>query len=66
MLVIHYNTVRPHSSLGYLPPTPQVLVWPTTMMAKMSALNKHSNRTTQWDPATVYASVVAKYFQPLD
>ena len=24
----HYNTVRPHSSLGYKPPAPEVLSWP--------------------------------------
>ena len=23
----HYNTVRPHSSLGYQPPAPEALVW---------------------------------------
>ncbi len=26
----HYNTERPHSSLGYRPPAPQVLQWPAT------------------------------------
>ena len=25
----HYNTVRPHSSLGYKPPAPSVVIWPT-------------------------------------
>ena len=25
----HYNTVRPHSSLGYKPPAPEVISWPT-------------------------------------
>ena len=24
----HYNTQRPHSSLGYRPPAPEALVWP--------------------------------------
>ena len=24
----HYNTVRPHSSLGYKPPSPEASVWP--------------------------------------
>ena len=24
----HYNTVRPHSSLGYRPPTPEAVPWP--------------------------------------
>lgn len=36
----HYNTVQPHSSLGYRPPAPEALVWPaTTMVAEMPALN---------------------------
>ena len=26
----HYNTARPHSSLGYRPPAPQVLQWPAS------------------------------------
>ncbi|MCJ2011763.1 IS3 family transposase [Methylobacterium sp. J-076] len=25
----HYNTLRPHSSLGYQPPAPEVVIWPT-------------------------------------
>jgi putative transposase len=24
----HYNSIRPHSSLGYQPPAPEVLHWP--------------------------------------
>ena len=24
----HYNTVRPHSSLGYRPPAPEIVLWP--------------------------------------
>ena len=24
----HYNTIRPHSSLGYKPPAPEALKWP--------------------------------------
>jgi putative transposase len=24
----HYNTVRPHSSLAYKPPAPEVVLWP--------------------------------------
>ena len=36
----HYNTIRPHSSLGYRPPAPEALVWPaTTMVVEMPALN---------------------------
>jgi transposase InsO family protein len=26
----HYNTVRPHSSLGYKPPAPGVVLWPAS------------------------------------
>jgi transposase InsO family protein len=26
----HYNTVRPHSSLGYRPPAPEVIAWPAS------------------------------------
>jgi len=25
----HYNNIRPHSSLGYQPPAPEVVIWPT-------------------------------------
>ena len=36
----HYNTIRPHLSLGYRPPAPEALVWPaTTTVAEMLALN---------------------------
>lgn len=24
----HYNTVRPHSALGYRPPAPEAVAWP--------------------------------------
>ena len=26
----YYNTVRPHSSLGYRPPAPEVISWPAS------------------------------------
>ena len=40
----HYNTVRPHSSLGYRPPAPQTTVWPPDQpaskgMVQMMPLN---------------------------
>ncbi len=36
----HYNTVRPHSSLGYRPSAPEALVWPATKeIVKMQSLN---------------------------
>lgn len=25
----HYNSIRPHSSLGYHPPAPEAVIWPT-------------------------------------
>ena len=27
---VHYNTERPHSSLGYRPPAPEVVLWPAS------------------------------------
>ena len=27
---VHYNTQRPHSSLGYRPPAPEVRLWPAS------------------------------------
>ena len=41
----HYNTVRPHSSLGYRPPAPEALVWP----AKTRGANAGSKLTFQTD-----------------
>ena len=36
----HYNTVRPHSSLGYRPPAPEALIWPPSKpMAPTPSLN---------------------------
>ena len=33
----HYNTLRPHSSLGYKPPAPATLLWPGTPTASTMA-----------------------------
>jgi transposase InsO family protein len=33
-----YNTIRPHSSLGYRPPAPKVLMWPAPPAALNGAL----------------------------
>ncbi|MFP3380435.1 transposase, partial [Bacillus sp. SIMBA_069] len=30
---IHYNTERPHSSLGYKPPAPVAVLWPAAQPA---------------------------------
>ena len=37
---VRYNTVRPHSSLGYRPPAPEAITWPPQdPVAQMQALN---------------------------
>lgn len=36
----HYNTIRPHSSLGYRPPAPEALVWPATKTDGTNAIFK--------------------------
>src|ERR671933_290358 len=61
----HYNTVRPHASLGYRPPAPEVFVpglaarpapqrWPAPPaalpLAPRPTLNQHPNGTTQEGP----------------
>ena len=36
----HYNTVRPHSPLGYKPPAPEVISWPASrLLVEMPMLN---------------------------
>lgn len=37
-----YNTVRPHSSLGYRPPAPEVLIWPAPPAALKGAVPARS------------------------
>ena len=38
--ILDYNTIRPHSSLGYRPPAPEALVWPAPKeVVKMQSLN---------------------------
>ena len=59
----HDNTLRPHSSLGYVPPAPEVQLWPaaqpkpappaTPAVALRPVMHLHSNRTTSWELATV-------------
>jgi hypothetical protein len=36
-----YNTVRPHSSLGYRPPAPEVLLWPPPATTSKGAVRPH-------------------------
>src|SRR5438045_4659643 len=63
----HYNTVRPHASIGYRAPAPEVFVpalaaWPAAQsrpappamlpLALRPTLNYHSTRTTSWGPVT--------------
>jgi hypothetical protein len=41
----HYNTKRPHSSLGYRPPAPEVISWPG--FAIRSRFAGHARRSAQ-------------------
>jgi len=34
----HYNTERPHSSLGYRPPAPEALVWSASKLVAQTPL----------------------------
>ena len=43
----HYNTVRPHSALGYRPPAPEVAMPATPMLLR------HPNPTGSAPPATM-------------
>jgi hypothetical protein len=43
---IEYNTLRPHSALGYLTPTDYDKTWTATHPAS------HSGWTTNWGPVT--------------
>ena len=45
---IHYNTVRPHSSLGYRPPAPESIV----PMDQRPTMHLQLTRTTRWGHAT--------------
>ena len=33
----HYNTLRPHSSLGYMPPAPHTVLWPAVPPSTIAA-----------------------------
>jgi hypothetical protein len=47
----HFNTVRPHSSLGYQPPAPEVLV-PASKLAPRPTLNKHHTQINHMGQAS--------------
>jgi putative transposase len=40
----HCNTIRPHSSLGYRPPAPEVLLWPVLPAASKNTLPATAKR----------------------
>ena len=56
----HYNTVRPHSALGYRPPAPETIV----PMDPRPTMHSHSTRTTQWGQSAAL-SEHAVAFEPL-
>ncbi len=53
---IHYNTVRPHSALGYRPPAPEALQWSPTAAAADAALGDSAPKPPPglcpWTPAS--------------
>lgn len=45
----HDNNVRPHSSPGYHPPAPEVVLWPAKpALAPKPIMHQHSTPTTPW------------------
>jgi hypothetical protein len=73
----HYNTVRPHSSLGYRPPAPETATPPLpssgsaslhlpTAMAAKATMHQQSNRTTRWGPITPFGPMMQKNDRPLN
>lgn len=76
----HSNTIRPHASLGYKPPAPEVFVpalaaWPAALtrpalpaklpVAQRPTMNKHSNRTTQWGPINASSKNLRRYVRAI-
>lgn len=55
----HDNSVRPHSALDYLAPTPEAMPWPSRAdhsahpLALVSALGQHSRGTDESGQATM-------------
>ena len=52
-----YNTIRPHSSLGYIPPTPETvlpyaagLLYPSTRSANLGDLNRRNSNLAGGPP----------------
>ena len=71
----HYNAIRPHASLGYRPPAPEVVVptyaaWPAALIrpaspaklpvAQRPTAHQHSYRTTKWGPISIVVSALAR------
>jgi transposase InsO family protein len=42
----HYNTVRPHSSLGYKPPAPEAIPWPASHPDPTAQTNREVAQAT--------------------
>jgi transposase InsO family protein len=62
----HYNTVRPHSALGYRPPAPAAVAFsaltplPLPTLALGAGLNQHCGWTNQWGQVTTSTGSVAR------
>src|SRR4029078_11580941 len=76
----HYNTKRPHASLGYRPPAPEVFVpafaaWPATPsrpapparlpLAPKPTMHQHSNRPTPTGPIMIIGQLSITVSGPL-
>jgi transposase InsO family protein len=62
----HYNTIRPHSSLGYRPPAPEVIVRPINQpIALRPPLNQHCQWFRQRGPATCKLNAVRNIMHSL-
>ena len=52
----HYNTVRPHASLGFRPPAPEVVLPALAWPAAPTGPAHHTNRGAQTDAALTFAA----------
>lgn len=56
----HFNQIRPHSALGWLPPAPEVVVPPDPR----PPMHHHSTPTTRWGPVNPAPSDQSRPFYP--
>ncbi len=54
----HYNTIRPHSALGWKPPAPETIV----PMDQRPIMHQLSNWTTRWGPTKSRQDLTARTY----